>query len=97
VCLKSNRSPAREYGIGRHINATEARKLCPNIHLAHVQTWVEGDTEPRYHENPTVKTHKVDPYMSIIDNRSPSIHIVGQVSKSLKFSDPIVIMSKKPP
>jgi DNA polymerase eta len=45
--------------LSRHITATEARKLCPEIHLAHVQTWQEGDTEPHYHENPTVQTHKV--------------------------------------
>jgi len=46
------------------ISPTEARKLCPNIHLAHVQTWKEGDDEPHYHPDPKVKTHKVslDPY-----------------------------------
>jgi len=52
-------SPARTYGVGRHIAATEARKLCPNIHLAHVQTWAEGDSEPQYHTDPKVATHKV--------------------------------------
>jgi DNA polymerase eta len=52
-------SPARKFGMGRHITATEARKLCPQIHLAHVQTWQEGDDEPKYHENPKVSTHKV--------------------------------------
>ena len=56
-----NDSPARKFGIGRFVTATEAKNLCPNIHLAHVQTWQEGDDEPKYHESPTVQTHKVVP------------------------------------
>lgn len=28
--------PARKFGIGRHVKADEARKLCPGIHLIHV-------------------------------------------------------------
>ncbi|BFZ54802.1 N-acetyltransferase eso1 [Savitreella phatthalungensis] len=55
---------ARAAGITRHENAVSARQKCPDIRLVHVQTWREGDTESRYHENPEIPTHKVslDPY-----------------------------------
>jgi DNA polymerase eta len=62
-------SPARKFGLTRHITATEARKLCPNVHLAHVQTWVEGDTEPQYHANPKVPTHKVPSKFALNSNQ----------------------------
>ena len=29
--------PAREFGITRHENIAEAKKKCPELHLAHVQ------------------------------------------------------------
>jgi DNA polymerase eta len=57
--------PARPFGVGRHITASEARKLCPDIILQHVATWKEGDGTWAYRENSTdVKTQKVslDPY-----------------------------------
>jgi DNA polymerase eta len=57
--------PARPFGVGRHITAGEAKKLCPDIILQHVATWKEGDETWAYRENSTdVKTHKVslDPY-----------------------------------
>ena len=35
--------PARDFGITRMINASEARKLCPHITLQHVATFREGE------------------------------------------------------
>ncbi|KAK9323064.1 hypothetical protein V1517DRAFT_321389 [Lipomyces orientalis] len=55
---------ARKFGISRHESISEARKKCPDLVLAHVATWKEGDESWAYHENPDVATHKVslDPY-----------------------------------
>ena len=55
---------ARRAGITRHENAASAIQKCPGIRLVHVQTWKEGDTTARYHDEPTVVDHKVslDPY-----------------------------------
>jgi DNA polymerase eta len=56
---------ARAAGITRHEDAESALKKCPSIKLVHVQTWKEGDTMARYHEDEVdPKTHKVslDPY-----------------------------------
>lgn len=54
----------RKAGITRHENAVSAVQKCPGIRLVHVQTWKEGDTISRYHDDPTVIDHKVslDPY-----------------------------------
>jgi DNA polymerase eta len=58
--------PSRKFGLGRHITATEAKKLCPDIILQHVATWKEGDEKWAYHEEAYkhIATHKVslDPY-----------------------------------
>jgi DNA polymerase eta len=58
--------PSRKFGLGRHITATEAKKLCPDIILQHVATWREGDEKWAYHEEADkhIATHKVslDPY-----------------------------------
>jgi DNA polymerase eta len=57
--------PARPFGVGRHITASEAKKLCPDIILQHVATWKEGDGTWAYRESSTdIKTQKVslDPY-----------------------------------
>ena len=52
--------------MNRHINITEAKKLCPDIILQHVATWKEGDERWAYHEDAFahMATHKVslDPY-----------------------------------
>lgn len=52
--------------MSRHINITEAKKLCPDIILQHVATWKEGDAKWAYHEDAFAHmgTHKVslDPY-----------------------------------
>lgn len=55
---------ARAKGITRHENAISAIQKCPGIRLVHVQTWKEGDTVAKYHDDPTVIDHKVslDPY-----------------------------------
>ncbi|KAK4521665.1 uncharacterized protein ATC70_004197 [Mucor velutinosus] len=50
---------AREKGIKKMTNVTEARKLCPEIQLLHVATFAEHDTEPKYYDNPDRSTHKV--------------------------------------
>ncbi|GAN05400.1 DNA/RNA polymerase [Mucor ambiguus] len=50
---------ARERGIKKMTNVTEARKLCPGIRLLHVATYAEHDTEPKYYNNPDRNTHKV--------------------------------------
>ncbi|KAK3337483.1 hypothetical protein B0T19DRAFT_438145 [Cercophora scortea] len=58
--------PAREFGIGRHCNVTEAKKLCPKLIHQHVATWREGDVKWAYHDDAAANmaTHKVslDPY-----------------------------------
>jgi DNA polymerase eta len=56
--------PARAFGLGRHVTATEAKKICPNIILQHVATWKVGETEWAYRENADLSDHKVslDPY-----------------------------------
>jgi DNA polymerase eta len=57
---------ARPFGLGRHITATEAKNLCPDIVLQHVATWKEGDEKWAYHDDAFkhMATHKVslDPY-----------------------------------
>lgn len=50
---------ARQKGIKKMTNVTEARKLCPGIQLLHVATYAEHDTEPKYYQNPDRSTHKV--------------------------------------
>lgn len=58
--------PARESGLSRHVTATEAKKLCPEIRLQHVATWREGDDKWAYREGADkhISTDKVslDPY-----------------------------------
>ena len=52
--------------MNRHINITEAKKLCPNLIMQHVATWKEGDEKWAYHPDAfaQIATHKVslDPY-----------------------------------
>ena len=58
--------PARKFGLNRHIDITEAKKLCPELVMQHVATWKEGDAKWAYHEDAPahIGTHKVslDPY-----------------------------------
>jgi DNA polymerase eta len=57
---------ARKFGLSRHIDRAEARKLCPELIMQHVATWKEGDEKWAYHEDAAahIATHKVslDPY-----------------------------------
>lgn len=43
--------PARDFGLTRHITATEAQKLCPELVCQHVATWKEGDSGWAYRED----------------------------------------------
>lgn len=58
--------PARKFGLNRHVNIVEAKKLCPDLIMQHVATWKEGDEKWAYHEDAFkhIATHKVslDPY-----------------------------------
>ncbi|KAJ4298447.1 DNA-directed DNA polymerase eta rad30 [Collariella sp. IMI 366227] len=58
--------PARSFGIGRHCNVTEAKKLCPSLICQHVATWREGEENWAYRPDAAEKmaTDKVslDPY-----------------------------------
>ncbi|KAI8143863.1 hypothetical protein BJV82DRAFT_87272 [Fennellomyces sp. T-0311] len=53
---------AREFGVGRHSTATDAKKI--EITLVHVATYGPTDQVPHYYPNPSRATHKVslDPY-----------------------------------
>ena len=58
--------PARDFGIGRHCNLAEAKKLCPGLIVQHVATWREGDDKWAYRLDSAanIATDKVslDPY-----------------------------------
>ncbi|KAG5971530.1 hypothetical protein E4U55_001192 [Claviceps digitariae] len=58
--------PARSFGIGRHFNVAEAKKLCPALIAQHVATWREGDDKWAYRDDAAanIATDKVslDPY-----------------------------------
>ncbi|TWU74686.1 DNA-directed DNA polymerase eta rad30 [Metarhizium rileyi] len=58
--------PARDCGIGRHCNVTDAKKLCPHLIAQHVATWREGDDKWAYRDDAaaSIATDKVslDPY-----------------------------------
>ncbi|KAH9441283.1 hypothetical protein Pst134EB_029946 [Puccinia striiformis f. sp. tritici] len=73
--------PARAFGITRHLDFDEAKKLCPDLICVHVATYAQGDsseTEAKYHDNPKPETHKVslDPY------RRESVKILKIFSES---------------
>ncbi|KAK9455772.1 hypothetical protein V1511DRAFT_498646 [Dipodascopsis uninucleata] len=55
---------ARKFGISRHENIADAKKKCPDLVLAHVATWKEGEESWAYRPDPDIATHKVslDPY-----------------------------------
>jgi DNA polymerase eta len=58
--------PSRKFGLSRHVNIAEAKKLCPNLIMQHVATWKEGEEKWAYHDDAAknIATHKVslDPY-----------------------------------
>ncbi|KAL9488199.1 hypothetical protein ACSS6W_000476 [Trichoderma asperelloides] len=73
--------PARTWGIGRHCNITEAKKLCPDLIVQHVATWREGDDKWAYRDDAAanIATDKVslDPY------RLQSRKILATIKESL--------------
>jgi DNA polymerase eta len=58
--------PARKFGLNRHIDIKEAKRLCPELIMQHVATWREGDEKWAYHEDAfkNISSQKVslDPY-----------------------------------
>ncbi|KAG6213786.1 hypothetical protein E4U50_000946 [Claviceps purpurea] len=58
--------PARSFGISRHCNVDEAKKLCPSLIAQHVATWREGDDKWAYRDDAAanIASDKVslDPY-----------------------------------
>lgn len=58
--------PARSYGINRHCNIAEAKKLCPDLIVQHVATWREGEDKWAYRDDAAanIASDKVslDPY-----------------------------------
>lgn len=75
--------PAREVGISRHCNVTEAKKLCPDLVAQHVATWREGDDKWAYRDDAAANIAKdkvsLDPYrlqsreiLALIKDRLPA-------------------------
>lgn len=58
--------PARDAGIGRHCDVSEAKKLCPELIAQHVATWREGDDKWAYRDDAAANISKdkvsLDPY-----------------------------------
>lgn len=58
--------PARKFGIDRHCNIAEAKKLCPDLIAQHVATWREGEDKWAYRDDAAanIASDKVslDPY-----------------------------------
>jgi DNA polymerase eta len=58
--------PARGYGLNRHVNILEAKKLCPQLIMQHVATWREGDEKWAYRPDSSQHIHtdkvSLDPY-----------------------------------
>ncbi|KAL2917522.1 N-acetyltransferase eso1 [Polyrhizophydium stewartii] len=50
---------ARAAGIKRFNTIADAKELCPTVRLVHVATYANGSAEPAYHDNPSMKDHKV--------------------------------------
>ncbi|KAJ3216039.1 DNA-directed DNA polymerase eta rad30 [Dinochytrium kinnereticum] len=50
---------ARAKGVKRHSSPEEARALAPDIQFVHVATFGPDGSEPMYHADPKVSTHKV--------------------------------------
>ncbi|KAI8808330.1 hypothetical protein BJ742DRAFT_853689 [Cladochytrium replicatum] len=70
---------ARARGVRRFHTAEEAKKICPEVRLVHVATFVEGEMVPRYREGEegslkvSQRTHKV----SLESYRNASKEIFG--------------------
>ncbi|KAL6893288.1 hypothetical protein GGI43DRAFT_177067 [Trichoderma evansii] len=72
---------ARKWGIGRHCNITEAKKLCPDLIAQHVATWREGDDKWAYRDDAAanIVTDKV----SLDHYRLESRKILATIKESL--------------
>ncbi|KAG5368960.1 N-acetyltransferase eso1 [Yarrowia sp. E02] len=55
---------ARSSGITRHMRASEAQKLCPELVMAHAASFKRGEDKWEYHPNPSADDYKIslDPY-----------------------------------
>jgi CRISPR/Cas system CMR subunit Cmr6 (Cas7 group RAMP superfamily) len=63
--------------------AVEAKKKCPNLMAVHVATYKEGDSEPRYWDDPSPLTHKVRPKSKAalrLTSDSIDIGLIGSLS-----------------
>lgn len=51
--------PARDRGVGRFTDITQAKELCDNLICQHVATWREGEENWAYRDNHIMGTDKV--------------------------------------
>lgn len=58
---------------------TDAKKMCPDLVVVHVQTYKDGENQPAYHPDPNNKTHKV----SLDHYRRESIKIISILKETL--------------
>ncbi|KAI3583101.1 hypothetical protein IWW34DRAFT_816707 [Fusarium oxysporum f. sp. albedinis] len=73
--------PAREFGIGRHCNVEEAKKLCPELIVQHVATWREGDDKWAYRED--AAAHIATDKVSLDHYRLQSRKILACIKEAL--------------
>ncbi|KAG5793239.1 hypothetical protein H9Q69_007717 [Fusarium xylarioides] len=73
--------PAREFGIGRHCNVEEAKKLCPELIAQHVATWREGDDKWAYRED--AAAHIATDKVSLDHYRLQSRKILACIKEAL--------------
>ncbi|EXL95473.1 hypothetical protein NOF04DRAFT_10487 [Fusarium oxysporum II5] len=73
--------PAREFGIGRHCNVEEAKKLCPELTVQHVATWREGDDKWAYRED--AAAHIATDKVSLDHYRLQSRKILACIKEAL--------------
>lgn len=73
--------PARKFGLGRHITATEAQKLCPELVCQHVATWKEGEAGWAYREDSW--KHLGSQKVSLDPYRLQSRRILATIKESL--------------
>ncbi|KAI7784592.1 DNA polymerase Eta [Diaporthe eres] len=74
--------PARDRGVGRFTDITQAKELCDNLICQHVATWREGEDNWAYRDDHVMSTDKVslDPY------RLQSRTILALIKESLPAS-----------
>lgn len=72
---------AREAGIGRHCNVSEAKQLCPDLIAQHVATWREGDDKWAYRDD--AAANMVSDKVSLDPYRLQSRRILALVEQLL--------------